>query len=517
MSRHLVCFPMDKVSLQNSEITLEQKQLCLANIYRETGPKPLWVTVNGPTKRAEIILEYLRNSYMHGLDPAAYRVDELTQLWPSENAEELARLDTAITYSLLKYVNDIGHGQLKTLESAEELFPEVAMNNSAPIDEVQFILKAEDLRQILDKLPPQHRHYKNLQIALEKYRQYAATGGWPRVPTGPSIRLHDKDTRCPIIRQRLIITGDMLATHYVDDPNIYDEKLSEAVKIFQKRHGLTTDGIVGKRTVAAMNITADEKVQTITINMTRWRWHAHDLGAKHILVNIASFNLKAYEAGSEEPQLDIPVIVGEEQHQTPVFSDEIVYLDFNPYWNITPSIAENEELPALRQDPEHLVKRNVRLFSSWQSDAIELDSTTIDWESVTRSMIRGFKLRQEPGPWNALGKVKFVFPNRYSVYMHDTAAPGLFKRTRRNFSHGCIRVSEPLELAIFVLNGQEGEWGSEKVTFTYEQDKRKVVKLSQSVPVHITYLTTWVDKDSSINFNGDVYGRDEKLITALLK
>lgn len=516
MSRHLVCFPMERVSLQDSEITLDQKELCLATVYSETGPQPLWVTVNGPTVNAEIILEFLRNSYQHGLDPSDYNIDSLTELWPTDNAEELAQLDTTLTYSLLKYVNDVGHGQLKPAEEVTDQFPEVGMNEFDPLKNIRIILAANDLRQLLASLPPQHRHYKNLQVALEKYRQLATSGGWPQIAEGPSIRLNDRDLRCSTIRERLLVTGDLLEEYVPADPTSYDAQLMEAVTVFQKRHGLTPDGILGKKTLAAMNITADEKVNTISINMTRWRWQSHDLGAKHILVNIASFNLKAYEADADEPHLDIPVIVGEEQHQTPVFSDAIVYLDFNPFWNITPSIAENEELPALRKDPQHLINRNIRLFSSWQSDAVELDSTIIDWESITRGKMRGYKLRQDPGPWNALGKVKFVFPNRYSVYMHDTASPGLFKRTRRNFSHGCIRVSDPLALAIFVLNGQDGGWNSEKVVETYNLDSRKVVRLSQSIPVHITYLTTWVDKDGSINFNGDVYARDKKLINALL-
>jgi murein L,D-transpeptidase YcbB/YkuD len=280
------------------------------------------------------------------------------------------------------------------------------------------------------------------------------------------------------------------------------------------RHGLEVDGIIGKNTIAALNITATEKVDSIRLNLARWRWQDHDLGRQYLLVNIAGFNLKAFQ--DEKLVFDMPVIVGEQQHQTPVFSDRIKYLDFNPFWNIPTSIAKNEELPALRKNSDHLVKRRVRLFSSWQADAIELDSTAIDWHTVTSSRIAGFKLRQDPGPGNALGKIKFVFPNRYSVYMHDTPGHNLFKRTQRHFSHGCIRISDALALAIFALEAQPDGWSREKIEEIYNQEMRKVVRLSSPIAVHITYQTAWVDSSGIIHFNRDIYLRDAKLRNALL-
>lgn len=297
--------------------------------------------------------------------------------------------------------------------------------------------------------------------------------------------------------------------------NSYDPMLQQAVLTFQRQHGLTVDGIIGKNTTSALNIPIAEKIASIRINMARWRWQAHDLGQKYILVNIASFHLTAFEG--EEVVLDMPVIVGEEQHQTPVFSGTIKYMDVNPFWNVPPSIAKKEELPALRKNPNYLVKRHVRLFSSWRPDAVELDSTAIDWHSVTPGEMAGFKLRQDPGPWNALGKIKFIFPNVYSVYMHDTPAHNLFDRTRRNFSHGCIRVSDGLSLALFLLKNQGEEWPVEKFKAIYNQEQRKVIHLSIPVPVHITYLTTWVDKTGTMYFNSDIYSRDAQLYSTLLK
>ena len=517
INSQLVCYPLNLVTVAEPEITLKSEEMCLSLIYHELGPSPLWVTVNGPTAKAEIILEYLKNADLQGLNPQDYNLDRLIKLWHTEDATELAQLDTGLTFALVKYIHDVSYGQLKPHESDPELFAEAGEKDFNPLLTIKQVLGAGDLDSFLKKLPPQHYHYRSLVAALAHYRQLAAEGGWPQVPDGPSLRPGEHDPRVPQFRARLTVTGELHDADTGQDNNLYDAKLEEAVKIFQAHHGLTQDGVIGKKTTAAMNITAAQKVDMIRINMARWRWHAHELGDKYILVNIASFNLKAFEHNSDTPTLDFAVIVGQDQHQTPVFSDTVAYLDFNPYWNVTPSIAAAEELPGLRKDPNHLSKRHIRVFSSWQPEAVELDSTVMDWDTVTPGRMRGYKLRQDPGPWNALGKVKFVFPNQYSVYMHDTASRSLFQRTKRDFSHGCIRVSNPLELAIFVLNDQDGGWTREKVVELYNKDTRKVVRLSKPVPVHITYQTVWVDKDGTINFNGDVYSRDQKLLSILIK
>ena len=516
MASRLVCYPLDIVKVEEPEVLLKSEELCLTHIYRDLGPKPLWVTPDGPSHKAELILTHIRNSIFHGLNPQEYNLDRIQQLWDKDDAESLALLDTSLTFSLVRYVHDVSYGQLKVHETDPELFAEAGKQDFNPLLTIKRALAVPDFQEFLEQLPPPHTHYSRLQTALIHYRQLAAAGGWPQLPDGESLRPGQRDRRIPTVRERLRITGELTSAP-APDPEVFDAGLEEAVKKFQQRHGLSQDGVIGKKTRGAMNITAAQKVDIIRLNMARWRWHAHDLGKKYILVNIASFNLKAFAGNHDEPVLDFPVIVGQDQHQTPVFSDNVAYLDFNPFWNVTPSIAANEELPALRKDPHHLAKRNIRLFSSWQPGAVELDSTMIDWNAITPGEMRGYKLRQDPGPWNALGKVKFVFPNRYSVYMHDTASPGLFSRTQRDFSHGCIRVSDPLELAIFVLNDQEGDRTRDKITELYQKDSRKVIRLSSPVPVHITYQTTWVDKDGVINFNSDIYARDERLLTILIQ
>jgi murein L,D-transpeptidase YcbB/YkuD len=513
IARHLVCFPMQLARSADNMPVLTTRDLCLSSIYKGEEIKPLWVTGRGPTENAETILHYLETSGKHGLEPGDYDLDRLRELWSTTDVNELAELETLITYNIIKYVHDISFGRQKPQESDPILFAEAGDKGFSPELAIKSLTSTGDLDRFLAELPPGHSHYIALKAGLEYYRNIAADGGWPSVPQGPSLRPGDIGDRVAAVRRRLHVTDLPQDTSGQSSADEYDPQLEQAVKAFQKRHGLDADGIVGINTLEAMNTSVAERIECIRLNMARWRWQAHHLGIKYVLVNIAAFNLKAYLG--EDIALDIPIIVGQEQHQTPVFSDTIKYIDFNPFWNITPSIARNEELPQLRKNKDHLIDRRVRLFSNWSADAVELDSATINWQNVTRKQMSQFKLRQDPGPFNALGKIKFVFPNRYSVYLHDTPSHNLFSRSRRNFSHGCIRVSDVLSLAVFLLQDQPGGWSAGKVKEIYNQTERKVISLPNPVPVHITYQTSWIDKNGVMHFNRDVYGRDAKLRKAL--
>lgn len=515
IGRHLLCLPLQTMQPDKNLPTFATQQLCLTAIYDQTAAQPLWVSCQGPTDKAETILSYLKNCYQDGLDPDDYAIARLTELWLRQDVESLAELETALTYNLVKYMHDISYGQLKPLDLDPALFAEAGDKEFDPVIAVKRAGLASDLNQFLASLPPQHHQYLSLKAGLAHYRKIAENGGWPTVPDGPKLRPGDSDPRIEAIRQRLQVTDPLLGPAEGPAATQFDPMFHKAVMDFQHQHGLAVDGVIGKNTLSALNIPIAEKIATIRINMARWRWQAHDLGENYVLVNIASYNLKAYQG--DEIVLDIPVIVGEDQHQTPVFSSSITYMDVNPYWNIPTSIAKNEELPALRKDSNHLINRHVRLFSSWQGDGLELDSSTINWHTVTESQIAGYRLRQDPGPWNALGKIKFIFANSYSVYIHDTPSHNLFGRTRRNLSHGCIRVSDGLSLALFLLRDQRERWPIEEFEEIYKSDKRKVITLATPVPVHITYLTTWVDKNGTMSFNRDIYNRDSKLYSALLQ
>ncbi len=490
---------------------LFNKDLCLAEIYKNTGFIPLWVSATGPGPHAEIIFHFLKYSEDEGLDPRRYDIDEITNLWQTKNPASLARLDMLLTYNLVKYIHDITYGSIRPPPSD---IPEFTDNKKTLFNVVSVIksaLNASDLKAYLISLAPSHHYYRDLKAALKIYRAIAASGGWQQIPQGKTIHPGDKDARLPLIYKRLISPG--IRSIPPLEGTVYGLEMQEVVKIFQRLNGIEVDGIIGSQTLAAMNIPASRLVEQIIVNMARWRWQAHKLGNQYVMINIANFTLTAFNNG--KMVLSVPVIIGQQQHQTPVFSDSIKYIEFNPFWTIPPNIAKNEELPNLRKNKQYLANRHVRLFNGWRTDAIELDSTKIDWQKVTRSQIAGFKLRQDPGPWNALGRIKFGFPNKYSVYMHDTPTKDLFAHNKRDFSHGCIRLSNPLALAIFALEDQGQGWTKEKVESYFYSDKRMIIRLTSPIPIHITYQTTWVDKDGRIHFNKDIYGRDEKLYKEL--
>lgn len=512
MTEHLACYPVELLDFKRQKPLIATKDICLSTIYHETGGRPFWVTNSGPNKRAGDILEHLLNSFREGLNPEDYEVTALQNLWYSQEPKDLARLDTLLTYNLVKYIHDLSYGQLKFRTSEPELFAEAGDDTFNPVASVETALAADDIGRYLDELPPQHHYYQSLRVALSHYRELAKKTGWETVPAGPLIRPGNPDDRLEAILNRLIMLGEI--EPFPEIPQSYHGGLVDSIVAFQKKRGLKEDGIIGTNTIVALNTPINELIMAIEVNLARWRWHDHNLGRNYIMVNIANFTLKAVR--NDQIQLDMPVIVGKLQHQTPVFSDTIKYLDVNPFWNVPPSIAMNEELPELRKNPQHLVERHIRLFSSWSSDAVEIDSTLIDWQTVNRSQMARYKLRQDPGPWNALGSVKFVFPNHYSVYLHDTPAHDLFSQTSRSFSHGCIRVSKPLDLARFSLEGNGADWNLEKLEQITALGERKILKISPPLPVHVTYQTVWVDNERNIYFNSDIYGRDAKLIKVLV-
>ncbi|WP_242637596.1 L,D-transpeptidase family protein [Desulfobacter hydrogenophilus] len=514
MADHLQCYPLEILSFEEQNPIIIKKSVCLAAIYHKSGAEPLWVSEKGPGERAAIILKYLRNAGNEGLNPADYQVKKIERQWADLSLNSLAELDTLLTYNMVKYIHDVSYGQLKPYMVNPKLFAEAGERGFDPLKMVETIRKTEDLEAFFQSLPPQHRQYMGLKNALIQYSGMKYSGLWQKEILRKSIRPGDEDEKIIEIKKRIALLENAgVESLTTDNLSLFDDDLMKKMIRFQLNNGLEPDGIIGPKTMRELNKSPQERLDQIKVNMTRWRWHDHTLGDKYILVNIANYRLFAYE--TDKLKFSMPVIVGELQNQTPVFSDKIKYLELNPYWNMPPSIAKNEELPKLRKNPNYLVNKNIRLFSNWQKDGVEIDSTVIDWNAVTPSQMAGFKLRQDPGPANALGRVKFVFPNQYFVYLHDTPSKKLFSRQTRSFSHGCIRVSEPEKLAAFLLNEKDNKWDRERVNHLINLGKRKVLKIRPTIPIHITYQTAWVDKNGQINFNGDVYRRDEKLYQAL--
>jgi murein L,D-transpeptidase YcbB/YkuD len=281
--------------------------------------------------------------------------------------------------------------------------------------------------------------------------------------------------------------------------------LVAAVQAFQARHGLEIDGIAGNQTMIALNVAVEDRIEALVIAMERWRWMPDDLGTNHLMVNIAGFDLRFVRDGALADRM--AVVVGKPYHKTPVFSDQVRTIEFNPYWNVPSSIAVKEELPKLRSNPGRLAAQG---FEAVHGDRV-IPVNAVNWSRYGPGNFP-FQLRQRPGPRNALGQVKFLFPNQFNVYLHDTPARSLFSEPERAFSHGCIRLSRPIDLAEEVL-ALQGGWSRQRIDGVLASGQRTVINVETPLPVHITYFTAWVDNGQA-NFRSDIYEQDEKLVAA---
>lgn len=512
LSEELNNYPEELVGLDWFDAGMKCQDQWLVAVYQELGIQALWVNENGPTDQAEHIFAALKGVDADGLNPSDYGAHIIASEWRSQTAAQLARLDIDLTLGLLAFIYDMKEGRLAPRLENSKLFDQAGCVIFDPVASISEARNASDMATYLAGFSPGHRHYRVLKQQLKKYRNISEQGGWPLVGPGKTLHPGESDFRVPAVRRLLTITGDLQSVSEMNRV-LYGEELEQAVKVFQDRHGLEVDGIVGKRTIEAFDVSVAKRIRQILINMERWRWTERELGSKYVLVDIAGFGLQGVV--DDTVQLEMRVIVGKQHHESPVFSDTIKYIDFNPYWNITPDIASNEMLAKLRTDSNYLDTKHIRLFSSWQADSIELVPQDIDWSQVSEKQIRRYKLRQEPGPWNALGVVKFVFPNKYSVYIHDTPGRDLFDKTDRAFSHGCIRISEPKQLAEFLLADSDVRWTQEMIGEVIDTAERKVVRLQRPIPVHLVYQTAWVDKNGAMHFSKDLYGRDQQLVHAL--
>lgn len=469
----------------------------LSTYYLNPGSELLWVG----TPRMKAFAERLAKAAREGLKPADYKA--LPALARPDDPIALAWAELAYSGTFLTYASDLKVGRLTARKSDPELFGQTkTIDGQATL---QKLAKQPDVDSFFRQWSPHSPGYRALRGLLWEHRAVAADGGWPKVSAGDSLKRGMRNRRVAELRARLEASKDI--TIKSGDPELYDQGLLTAVKRFQTRHGLEPDGIAGKRTVRELNVPVEDRIKQIVLNMERWRWLPEDLGNRYILVNIAGFNLELVEAGSVKDRMK--VVVGKPTHRTPVFSDQIRYLEINPFWSVPRSIAVRTELPRFRKDPGFIDTMGFEVYRGGK----KIDPKTVNWNSVSA---KGFPytLRQKPGPKNALGRVKFIFPNRFSVYLHDTPSRGLFKKAARACSSGCIRLERAIELAEQVLQKKEG-WDRERIDTVLKSGKNTRVNLPEGLPVHLTYFTAWSGEGGTIHFRPDVYGRDKKLAKVL--
>jgi murein L,D-transpeptidase YcbB/YkuD len=468
---------------------------------------PAWTAGGAPTARANQALETLRSAESHGFDRATYHEPELSPQHGAlaigeeaettpERAQQLAEFDVRLTGALLELGRHVATGRLNP-SSVDTRWNA----KRQPPDYVAALQRAweADGAGFLDAVRPQHPEYKALQEALTSLHSQSAKG-WPKVARA-SLKVGQWNPTVPALRQRLAASGYLPATASLDSEQ-YDADVEIAIRAFQEHHGLKATGNLDPPTVTAVNVPLPQRIAQVAMNLERWRWMPDDLGARHFLVNIPYFHLVAREDGKQV--LDMRVVVGKRGNETPIFTDEMTHVVLSPYWNIPETIALEETAPALARDPDYLERNNMEVVNA---AGRVVPASSIQWGN--ESALAGLRFRQRPGASNALGFVKFMFPNEHNVYLHDTPADALFSRIGRAFSHGCVRVEEPEVLAQYVLRDQ-AKWTPETIRTAMRSGEEQHVKLPQPIPVHIVYLTAWVDEKGGLHFQDDVYGYDAK-------
>jgi len=458
--------------------------------------EPVWLTTaeNGDiafSDRARAVLKVFDNAHLEGLRPADYLTDaiDLEGIDLSDPAR-VAALETDFSAAAVRYAQDAHGGRVdpRQVSSTIDL-------NQRRIDSSQVLLDlvaAETPGEFLLSMSPQHAEFQALRRALAR-KHAGETQEVTKIPEGEVIRPGMSDGRLPLVRDRLQVAS-------IGNPNTYDEALVDAVRSYQQQKGLLVDGVIGPATIGALNGANAASRADIVANMERWRWMPENMGDFHVMVNIPEFRL--YIERNGEAVHSTNVIVGQREHKTPIFSDEIEHVVVNPYWNVPSSIARNEIAPQLQGNPGYLASRNMELLYDGQ----QVNPYSVDWSRISMNT---FRIRQRPGASNALGNVKFLFPNRHAVYLHDTPSRSLFARGYRTFSHGCVRVEDPMAFAQALL-ANEPNLSRASLEAQYGP-KERWNNLETHVPVHLTYFTVRADDEGNLQSFPDPYGHHETL------
>ena len=478
----------------------------LLEAYEDHDFAPYWTNPD----RIRELMELISSAADHGLKPSDYNIDALDKVLKLRLAEPSAEIeaeaDILLTESLFVYGYHRHLGKVKASAMDPNInFRRETYNNQAPAVTLEQALDSSSLTDFIDTLAPRGPVYKQLQSKMKFYRDVASKGGWPMVPDGPTIHPGESDPRVAVIRERLAATGHTDSAS-VGSP-VYDPALVAEMKAFQTRHQLDVDGVVGQQTVAALNVPVEHRVDQIRLSLERLRWVKEEAVDTMVVVNIAGFRAFFFRDGTIE--WITPVMVGKNYRATPIFRGDIAYLEFNPTWTIPPGILRNDTLPAIKRDPNYLASKNIRVIDR---DGKTVDPSMVDWTKYKNSA--PYTFRQDPGPHNSLGTVKFIFPNEHFVFLHDTPHRELFVKSERNFSSGCIRVKNPLDLAELILNDPE-KYNRSALDAILETRETQRVNLRPKVPVIILYLTAGIGAEGEIRFYKDIYDRDQKVLDAL--
>ena len=470
------------------------------SFYKGRTYLPAW-SQNGLMVQVEPLIRAVEDAYGDGLTPDYYHLSLIRSLVEKVGQELapdpilLSDLDILLTDAFLALGCHLSAGCVNPVTIETEWFAKsLKVDVSAVLEQA---LNKKQIREALMGLRPQKDIYDRLRLALAWYRVLLSKGEWQLISTGPSLKKGSKSDRVVELRKRLTASGDLPADEgTVSD--VFDEKVEQSIIVFQKCHGLECDGIVGRNTFNALNVPLKQRIRQMELNMERLRWILGNIEERFIVVNIANFQLDVIE--NDKSILSMKVVVGKPYQRTPIFTSKMTYIVINPAWNIPDSIARKEILKKIEENPNYLAEQNIKVLEEVKGSRKALP----------------YRFRQEPGPLNPLGTIKFMFPNEYDVYLHDTSAKRLFSENVRTFSHGCTRIEKPLELAEYLFR-DDPRWSRKELVAAIEKGTEQTVMIPHPVNVHFLYLTAWVDESGSVQFRNDVYGRDKSLDEALRK
>ena len=489
------------------------------NFYQPLGYAPAWSHDGRPTTQALAIIGILEAADSRGLDPEDYDgsrwAGRLSGLQRSQSADDVAVFDAALTVCLMRYISDNHIGKVNPQHFKFGLSVQ-AKKYDLPAFLRERLINGHDVKAELEQIGPPFAGYKRTLAALQHYLQLARQDDGEKLPvTAKAVVPGGTYDGIPRLTRLLRLVGDLPANAEVPaDSNVYQGALVDAVKRFQIRHGLKPDGKIDTPTLANLNTPLSQRVDQLRLTLERWHWLPDRFTEPPIVVNIPEFRLRAYDSG-EKLALTMNVIVGKAfHHKTPVFEENMRFVIFRPYWNVPPSIQRSEIVPAIEKDRDYIAKKG---FEVTTHEGHLVTAGTISDDVLAQLRAGKLAVRQKPGPTNALGLVKLMFPNEYNVYLHSTPVPQLFSQTRRDFSHGCIRVEKPAELAAWVLR-DKADWSLPRAQDAMKRGADNVqVNLTKPIPVLILYGTSFVDPDGEVRFFDDIYGYDDELRKVLAK
>lgn len=498
---------------KNKEIMCTARLKCksplLSKFYANRKNSLAWIKDGELTASGLALVHAIESSNMDGLDPRTYHViqiDRMVALLSESNSvaadsDLVSNLDITLTDGLLLYINNLVYG----LQNGKKIYPDWPIANKKVdiLDVADKISHTDDVTQALLNVGPKYPGYAKLREKLADYYRVAAIGGWETIPDGDTLQKGSKGDRVHLLQKRLYISGELDS---IEDPGEFDSDLEKAVMQYQQNNGIDEDGAVGPQTLRALNVPVGSRIRQIELNMDRMRFLSDTHPARYVVVNVPDYSLETIEDG--KIKLLSAVVVGKPDHKTCILNSDISTIELNPFWNIPSSIASKEMLPEIKANPKYLADNDIKVFKVEGSKYSEIDPKSVDWKKIESGNLN-FRFRQNPGEDNALGKLKFIFPNNCSIYLHDSLYPELFDETKRGFSHGCIRVGDPVEFANFLLEPNK-DWTDKKLNSELDAGTHKFVKLTNPVHLNIIYLTAWYDADDDyVEFRDDIYHFDK--------